>query len=107
MEPTHDTAFSLGGNQNLEGLAHDTISRGLSRAATGWPGCQDEAPDAELLAVLDQAWDQRVLADDRTGRLKSPARLQHLFKGELGIPPTNVQFNSLRREHPIWTFDAP
>jgi len=25
-----------------------------SRAATGWPGCQDEAPDAELLAVLDQ-----------------------------------------------------
>jgi hypothetical protein len=25
-----------------------------SRAATGWPGCHDEAPDAELLAVLDQ-----------------------------------------------------
>jgi hypothetical protein len=25
----------------------------------------------------------------------------------LDIPPTHVQFSSLRREHPIWTFDAP
>ena len=29
--------------------------RAPSRATTGWPGCQDEAPDAELLAVLDQS----------------------------------------------------
>jgi hypothetical protein len=43
---------------------------------------------------------QRELADERTGRLKSSARLQGLFKGGLDIPPTHVQFSSLRREHP-------
>ena len=54
-----------------------------------------------------RAWGQRELADERTGRLKSPAQLQGLFKGGLDIPPSHVQFSSLRREHPIWTLDAP
>ena len=59
------------------------------------------------LRFWTRAWGQRELADERTGRLKSPARLQDLFKGGLDIPPTHVQFSSLRREHPIWTLDAP
>ena len=47
-------AFNLGGPDVADGTTAKFIRRGLSRAATGWPGCQDEAPEAELLAVLDQ-----------------------------------------------------
>ena len=47
-------AFELGGPDMVDGTTAKFIRRGLSRAATGWPGCQDEAPAAELLAVLDQ-----------------------------------------------------
>jgi alpha-D-ribose 1-methylphosphonate 5-triphosphate synthase subunit PhnG len=47
-------AFKLGGPDVTGGATAKFIRRGLSRAATGWPGCQDEAPEAELLAVLDQ-----------------------------------------------------
>jgi hypothetical protein len=47
-------AFELGEPDVVDGTTAKFIRRGLSRAATGWPGCQDEAPDAELLAVLDQ-----------------------------------------------------
>src|SRR5271157_162770 len=59
------------------------------------------------LRFWTRAWGQRELAEERTGRLKSPARLQDLFKGGLDIPPTHDQFSPLRREHPIWTLDAP
>ena len=59
------------------------------------------------LRFWTRAWGQRELADERTSRLKSPARLQGLFKGGLDIPATHVQFSSLRREYPIWTLDAP
>ena len=41
------------------------------------------------LRFWTRAWSQRELADERTGRLKSPARLQDLFKGGLDIPPTS------------------
>src|SRR5271157_2316286 len=41
------------------------------------------------LRFWTRAWGQRELADERTGRLKSPARLQDLFKGGLDIPPTS------------------
>ena len=47
-------AFELGGPDVADVTTAKFIRRGLSRAATGWPGCQDEAPDVELLAVLDQ-----------------------------------------------------
>ena len=39
--------------------------------------------------------------------LEKPRSIAVLFKGGLDIPSTDVQFSSLRREHPIWTFDAP
>ena len=90
-----------------DGTTAKFIRRGLSRAATRWPGCQDEAPEAELLAVLDQGLGPTRVADKRTGHLKSPTRLQDSFKGGLDIPPTHVQFSLLRREHPIWTLDVP
>jgi hypothetical protein len=47
-------AFELGEPDVVDGTTAKFIHRGLSRASTGWPGCQDEAPDSELLAVLDQ-----------------------------------------------------
>ena len=47
-------AFELGKPDLADGTTAKFIRRGLSRAATGWPGCQDEAPEEELLAVLDQ-----------------------------------------------------
>ena len=47
-------AFELGEPDVVDGTTAKFFRRGPSRAATGWPGCQDEAPDAELLAVLDQ-----------------------------------------------------
>ena len=59
------------------------------------------------LRFWTRAWGQREFADKRTGHLKSPTRLQDSFKGGLDIPPTHVQFSLLRREHPIWTLDAP
>ena len=94
-------AFEVGGPDVGDGTTTKFIRRGLSRAATGWRDCQDEAPVAEpLVAFWTRARGQRELADERTGRLKSSARLQGLFKGGLDIPPTHVQFSSLRREHP-------
>jgi len=47
-------AFEIGGPDVADWTTARFIRRGLSRAAIGWPGCQDEAPEAELLAVLDQ-----------------------------------------------------
>lgn len=52
--PKDGQAFEIGGPDVADGTTAKFIRRGLSRAATGWPGCQDEAPEAELLAVLDQ-----------------------------------------------------
>ena len=57
-------AFELGGPDVADGTTAKFIRRGLSRAATGWPGCQDEAPEAELLAVLDESRGQREIADE-------------------------------------------
>ena len=47
-------ATYLGKPDLADGTTAKFIRRGLSRAATGWPGCQDEASEEELLAVLDQ-----------------------------------------------------
>ncbi len=47
-------AFELGEPDVADGTTTKFIRRGVSRAATGWAGCQDKAPHAELLAVLDQ-----------------------------------------------------
>ena len=84
-----------------------------SFAAGGRGPRQDgQAAKTKLLArsclrFWTRAWGQRELAEERTGRWKSPARLQGLFKGGLDIPSTHIPFSSLRREHPIWTLDAP
>ena len=84
-----------------------------SFAAGGRGPRQDgQAAKTKLLArsclrFWTTAWGQRELAEERTGRWKSPARLQGLFKGGLDIPSTHIPFSSLRREHPIWTLDAP
>ena len=97
-------AFELGEPDVADGTTTKFIRRG--------PRQDGQAAKTKLLTrsclrFWTRAWGQRELADERTGRLKSPARLQDLFKGGLDIPPTHVQFSSLRREHPIWTFDAP
>ena len=47
-------AFEFGERDAMDWTTARLFRRQPSRAATGWPGCQDEAPDAELLAVLDQ-----------------------------------------------------
>jgi hypothetical protein len=47
-------AFEFGGPDVIDRTTASLFRREPSRAATGWPGRQDEAPDAELLAVLDQ-----------------------------------------------------
>ena len=102
-----------------DGPARRSSSVGRTRR-TGPPpssftaGCRGPRQDGQAaktklltrsrLRFWTRAWGQRELADERTGRLKSPARLQDLFKGGLDIPPTHVQFSSLRREHPIWAF---
>ena len=85
-----------------------------SSFAAGCRGPQQDGQAAKTklltrscLRFWTRAWGQRELADERTGRLKSPVRLQDLFKGGLDIPPTHVQFRSLRKEHPFWTLDTP
>ena len=45
-------AFELGGPDVADGTTARFIRRGLSRAATGWPGCQTEPRRAGILAVL-------------------------------------------------------
>ena len=76
----------------VDGTTAKFLHRGLSRATTGWPGCQGEAPDAELLAVLDQSLGSTRLADEQTGRWISPAWIAGLFQGGLDIPANHVQF---------------
>ena len=44
-------AFEVGGPDVGDGTTTKFIRRGLSRAATGWLDCQDEAPVAEPLVV--------------------------------------------------------
>jgi hypothetical protein len=48
-------AFDFGEPDVMDRTTAKLFCREPSRAATGWPGCQDEAPDAELRAVLDQS----------------------------------------------------
>ena len=76
----------------VDGTTAKFLHRGLSRATTGWPGCQGEAPDAELLAVLDQSLGSTRLADEQTGCWISPAWIAGLFQGGLDIPANHVQF---------------
>jgi len=47
-------AFEVGELDVEGGTTARFIRRGRSRAATGWPSCQDESRRAGMLAVLDQ-----------------------------------------------------
>ena len=85
----------------VDGTTAKFLHRGLSRATTGWPGCQGEAPDAELLAVLDQS-----LGSTRDSLMNKPAAglallgLQGFSRVGWTSLPTTSNFSSLRREHP-------
>ena len=56
---------SLGEPDVVDGTTAKFIRRGLSRAATGWPGCQDEAPArGAACGFWTRAWGQRELAEE-------------------------------------------
>jgi hypothetical protein len=67
-------------------------ARGLSQAATGWPVGQRRIRLGGRLRFWSRAWSLYELADQRTGRLKSPVRFAGSIKGGLDIPAMDVRF---------------
>jgi len=58
-------AFKLGGPDVADGTTANFIRRGLSRAATGWPGCQKtKLLKRSCLRFWTRAWGHREFADE-------------------------------------------
>jgi hypothetical protein len=100
-------AFELGGPDVADGTTANSLVASYCGPRQDGQAAKTKLLTRSCLRFWTRAWSQRELAEERTGRLKSPAQLQGLFKGGLDIPATHVQFSSLRREYPIWTLDAP
>ena len=98
-------AFELGERTWRTGPPPSSFAAGCRGPRQDGQAAKTSLARRSCLRFWTRGLGQRELADERTGRLKSPARLQDLFKGGLDIPPTHVQFSSLRREPPIWTLE--
>ena len=72
-------------------LCFDNMRRGPTRAATGWPDRQVEAPRKELPADFGpEPPGQREPTDQGTDRLNGPARRPDPLKDGLDIPATDA-----------------